>query len=381
MNNTTVTVTTPTTTTPSMETLELIVLRTDGALNANFDEIEAFLDQQMDGYRLVQYSDNADESIRQMRKDRSDLNKLVTSIKSTKKVVKDEFMVPLNQFNERADRLIALIEEPKMVIDEKIKELEEAGREAKRKAIREYYDSISARVDDDFKEELYRRLYNASWENATATQKAYKEGLKKGVDNFIYGMQCLKLSNHEFMEDGIREFKLNLDLSAAIKVMEDKQAQKEELLRKEQERLEEERRRIEEAAQAEAQRKIDEANKEAQRKIEEAQKKAEEEAQRKIEAQMQKVVAETEKTISDAVAKATAEIEKKAQTPQSFVAPSTTTVIDRSDRIQIQPQTLPHITVDEPVATDKVTVVFDKVEWELIQKYADRMGVKYAVKA
>lgn len=372
-------------TTPSVEALELTVVRTNGVLDANFDQIETFLDQQLDGYRLVQYSDNADESIRQMRKDRADLNRLAASIKNTKKEVKDEFMAPLNQFNERADRLIALIEEPKTVIDEKIKELEEAGREAKRKAIREYFDSIfdnvSAGVDDDFKEDLYRRLYNPSWENATATQKAYKEGLKKGVENFTYGMQCLKLSNHEFMEDGIREFKLNLDLSAAIKVMEDKQAQKEELLRKEQERLEEERRRIEEAAQAEAQRKIDEANAEAQRKIEEAQKRAEEEAQRKMEAQMQKVVAETEKTISDAVAKATMEIEKKVQTTTEPVSTVNATVIDRSDRLQAHSLNMPHIDLSDPSGTRKVLVEFDEMDWTIIQKYADRMNVKYTVKA
>lgn len=386
------TVTANVATAPTVGSLELTVARTNGVLNVNFDEINKSLDEFLDGYRIIQYSSDADKRIKQLRQDHADLNKLSAAIKGTKKEVKEQFMAPLNTFNEEVDKLLAKIEEPKQVIHEKVKELEEAGREEKRKNIRDYYDSISSEVDADFKEELYKRLYNTSWENATATQKAYKDGLSKGVENFVYGMKCLKLSNHEFLDDGLREFKLSLDLTKAIELMEEKQKQKEELLRKEQERLEAERKRIEEEAEAEAQRKIDEANAEAQRKIEEATKKAEEEAQKKIDASLEKMVAETEKTIKAAVEKATAEIEAKVQTQDSPspVVSANTNVIDRTARVQVTPLTMPRVDLDAPVVitpvvdtpatAGKVVVEFETTGWELVQKYADRMGVNYTVK-
>ena len=360
--------------------MTLVVNTTRGEIKANFDELKVSLNQNLDKYRLVKYSDDAEDQMRQMKQDRAELNKLTTALKEKDKEVKKAIMVPYDTFHEGVVELLALVEEPKQVIDAKVKELEEAAREAKRADIRAEYETLAVNVDTDFKEELYKRLYDPKWENATATKKAYKEGLKKGVDNFCYGMQCLRLSNHEFLEDGIREFKLTLDLTSAINLMEKKAKEKAELLQREQERLENERKRIEEEADKRLEEERKRIEKEADEKLEKERKRLEEEVEEKVE---EKLKEEREQRKSESE-NATVEqlVEKKTVTPVTTGVYMTSTLNPVSSASK--PEPVP-VRVNDLPRTDanvvgKVIVAFEPSDWNLIKKYADRMGISYMTK-
>lgn len=353
-----------------ISSLKLNVVRRNGVLTANFKALEGALDKKLDEYRLVQYADDADKKKKQLKEDRKDLNQLSSALKAQKKEVKEEFMKPLNDFEDGMNRLLKLVEEPKLVIDDKIKELEDAEREHKRAQIQGFWEKISGGYADDFLDDLYKKIYVASWENTSTTQKTYKEALQKGLDNYIHGMQCLRISNHEFMDDAIREFKLTLDLQKAIDLMEEKKKQKEELLKKEEERLAAERLRIEreakEKAEAEAKAKL-----EAERlRIEaEARVKAEAEAKAKMEAERALLEAETKK-------KAEEEAKKVKTTP----APATSQATRGNAQVYTPTHVSPTPVQAASTGTDFVTVMFHASEWKAVQRYADRLGVQYKVK-
>ena len=348
-----------------MEKFNLAVTHGAGSINADFESVRAQVRDIKNTYAVVQYSDDVETQMQQMKADRTALNKFAAELDDIRKGVKKSYLVPLETFEAEIKDLIAEIKEPCQVIDAKIKELEEAGREKKRADIRKFYDTISAQVEDDFREELYKRLYNPTWENASSTQKAYKDGLKTGVDSYVLGMKCLKMSNHEFLEDGIREFRLTFDANAALKVMEDKKTQKEELLRREQERMEREKAEAiaRAAAEAEAAAKAAaeaELAKERARIQAEEQAKAEIDLQRKLEEQ--KKAFEDEKLARETAAKT----EAKATPVMNVVIPQT---VERT----VQP-------VSSVVAdANAVTVKFNTTDWESIRKYADRIGMKYTV--
>ena len=353
-----------------MEKFNLAVTHGAGSINADFESVRAQVRDIKNTYAVVQYSDDVETQMQQMKADRTALNKFAAELDDIRKSVKKSYLVPLEAFEDEIKALIAEIKEPCMIIDTKIKELEEEGRERKRQAIREYYDSISAEVEDDFREELYKRLYDPKWENVSATQKAYKDGLKKGVDEYVFGMKCLKMSNHEFLEDGIREFKLTLDANAALKVMDDKKAQKEELLRREQERMEREKAEAIARAAAEAEAAA-RAAVEAELAKERARIQAEERAKAEAEA---KARFEEEKRAMEEAEKAKAEEVKV--TPNTPV--SQTVVVPRTVERTVSPVQAQTVS---PVVTDanKVTVKFEPTDWESIKKYADRIGIKYTV--
>ena len=357
-----------------MEKFNLAVTHGAGSINADFESVRAQVRDIKNSYAVVQYSDDVETQMQQMKADRTALNKFAAELDDIRKSVKKAYLVPLEVFEDEIKALIAEIKDPCALIDSKIKELEEEGRERKRQAIREYYDSISAEVEDDFREELYKRLYDSKWENASATQKAYKDGLKKGVDEYVFGMKCLKMSNHEFLEDGIREFKLTLDANAALKVMDEKKAQKEELLRKEQERMEREKAEAIAKAAAEA-----EAQAKAAIELEMAKERAriEAEAKARAEAEMQERLAEERKRAEEAERKAAEERAKAADVIRITPA-SQNVVIPRTVERPVPPATTQNV-AQPSASTNTVTVTFDKTDWESIKKYADRIGAKYTV--
>ncbi|MEG1742319.1 MAG: hypothetical protein RR237_05520, partial [Acetivibrio sp.] len=146
------------------------------------------------------------------------------------------------------------------------------GRNAKKTEIRTFYDGLFSKPDD-FKEELFKKVYDSSWENASATKKAYKDALTAAVTNYQLGAVTIQALKSDFEEQGIDKFKNTLDVTKAIEVMNHLHEQKESLLKKERESLEREKIRIEEAAKQKIASEVKKKEEEVQRQNEENKKK------------------------------------------------------------------------------------------------------------
>ncbi len=254
----------------NLENIVLAPVYEVGTFKMDFEVLKTEIVKLADSYSMTQYSDDVTEVIKEMKSDRAELNKMKKAFDEKRIDAKNAYMVPYQKFEVQVKELIEKLDVPCRAIDAKIKDLEETAREKKREAINAYWEQISVSLDDETKQFLYKKLYNPSWENVTATQKAYKEGLQNGIDNYVSGMNTIK-GMSDYVEEGIKKFKETLSLSDAIAEIQRLKKQKEEIIAKERERLEREqqikleaeRRRIE----AEA---LEKARKEAQAERDEA---------------------------------------------------------------------------------------------------------------
>lgn len=234
---------------------ELTVSTKPGEFVSNIAELKAAVIAKVEEYKNTQYiAEKENDQVKLMKNDRAALNKLVKAIDQKRVCIKKDYLRPYEAFELEVKDVLTAIKKQTDILDTVISDFENRAKEEKRTAIRSYYNEIVQDVPEDFREELYTLLYDSKWENATATQKAYKEHLSAGVTNYVKGMETLALMKSDYLEEGINEFKKTLSLQDALLVIRTQEEKRDALLKKEKERLE---REAEEKAKAAIQKERD----------------------------------------------------------------------------------------------------------------------------
>lgn len=350
-----------------------------GVIKSNLSMIEKSVDKVVSDLKNTTYAGTREDRIKMMRKDRADCNKAIAALEAERKKQKKIFSKPWDDFEIEVKSLVAKIESAATAIDNQVKTLEEERRSEVRKNIREYYDTISEPVGE-FREELYQKVYDASWENVSSSMKAYKDGLKKAVDDYVQGITTLNLMEapEDIKAEAIKRFKDTLDSMVSVKYIAEEKARQEEL-----------RKRIEE----ETKRKL-EAQK--QREIEEAKRKAAAEERARLEAERR---AEEERTRQEEARQRELELkrmedEKKQQAKNK---PADTLHSDLPNGFTPAPSAFDFgllggnsafddgvpADADKPTQTKdktKVTITFDADEWPIVKEYCEKMQIFFFVK-
>lgn len=284
----------------------------DLVITYNFAEYKNAIEKLADSYKVVQYSEDADEQLKQLREDRATLNKQKADIDEKRKKLKNMCLAPITKMEEEFKELQRVIDIPCNEIDSTIKNIEEQARAAKKREILEFFRDAAVVLDDkDAANFLWGKLYKKEWENKTCSKKKYKEEIQNGIKTYLDGMTALNAITSDFKEDGIKEFKDSLDLAAAMAVINNRQKQQDEAVerakRKMQEEEEKKIREAEEQARREEQKKNEEvrlamlaaqqkavAEEARARKAEEERLKAEEEAKKASDAKKTKIFVKLE---------------------------------------------------------------------------------------
>jgi hypothetical protein len=246
-----------------------------GSIAYNVDEIkkQALAIKQM--YETMVYSaTTAEQRNKDIKADRAKLNKAAKEAKAKLSEVKSAYMAPFSEFEAGIKEAVTTIGEATEILDKKVKEFEEAARAEKKAQITDYYDKsfTASGIDPNVKNVIFTIIYDPKWENATATQKAYKEGIDDGLTKYESGVKALSGDTYKsYHDEAMKVFLQNLDLAAALAEVEALKKRDEEIIRREKERLEAEAKRKAEAELAEARRRAEEA----ERKAKEAQEAAE----------------------------------------------------------------------------------------------------------
>lgn len=340
----------------NLQNVELVVTQSVGEITGNFTEIKNQLEKVMAVYKTTQYeAATAAENIKLMKTDRAELAKAQKSLAKKVSEAKKTALTPFEKFKNEANQLNEMIEEQRKFLDTEIKDYEQKGREEKRALIRTFYDSINSEIEEDFREELYTRVYNSSWENVTATAKAYKEGLLKAVKNYLNGKETIHCMESDFTEEGISELRRSLNISEAVNTIQKLEKQKEEMLARERVRIQEEERR---KAEAEAKRKAEE-----EMRIREAEIRAKMEAEK--EAESKKIAEEINKMqnmpSSMPIVRAIA-AEKNGKVPEKNLKES----IDRNSSYN-----------EKTNGQEMVTVCIAKESWSDVKNYLEFNGYTY----
>ena len=211
-----------------MNELQVVVDQKPGVIGFNFEEIRDELQARMDLYKNATFTD---EYRVYAKNEVAALRKMKKAIDDKRKEVKNQYMIPYNDFEGKAKELMQIIDQPIGLISQQITEMEERRKAEKKAKIGALYDSLVGDLGDHL---TLKKIYNAKWENASTSMAAVRKEVA-----------MLEAMTSDAVPEALRRYKEDLDLAGAINYVNQYEAQKAEIMKRkaEKKRLEEEQKR------------------------------------------------------------------------------------------------------------------------------------------
>lgn len=195
-----------------MNELQIINLDSTDISTWNFPAIKAELQKYLSEYEGLVYTD---ETIKDAKKDKAELNKAKKVIEDARKAYKTKCLEPYEAIEPKIKELTGLIEKRRLQIDETVKEYEARQKAAKEKEVREYYDRISGPFGADA-DRIYQKIFDTRWINATTSTAKYREGVQSAVASVIHGLEEVKALDTPFADTLIDLYLETLSMEAVI---------------------------------------------------------------------------------------------------------------------------------------------------------------------
>lgn len=224
----------------------------DGFLKSidwNFEDLKTEIEQKSNEYMNLVYSD---DQIKEAKKDRAAINKLISALETKRKEIKNQVMVPYKDFEKKEKELVGIIQRAMNNIDSQIKGYEEGLRQEKLKKVKEIYKEAIGDLDQVVS---FERIFKDSWLNASTTLKSVKEEIASIYVKVDADLKVINKESSVYSYEMKEEYLKTFDLSAAMaKKQELEETARKKALFEEQKRKEAEERECklrEEAARVE----------------------------------------------------------------------------------------------------------------------------------
>jgi len=176
------------------------------AIEFNYEELKNWVTEKAEYYNSLVYDDG---SVKDAKSDRATLNKFVKSLKDARTAKKKEILEPFEDFSDKIDELIAIIEEPLQSIDTHVKEYEQAKKDAKLEEIKAMWESI------EHPEWLKAaQIWDKTWLNATVSIKKVGEQMAAKVAGIVKQEAWMK--ELEYSAEALAVFHETADYEKAI---------------------------------------------------------------------------------------------------------------------------------------------------------------------
>lgn len=173
----------------------------------NQEEVKAWVAARVQDYKNIAYTE---DQVKDMKKDRADLNKLRTAFESERKRLKKVCMEPYNLFEQQVKEVVALIDEPIQLIDSQLYELEERRKQQKKKDIEALFDTIGFQTFV-----ILDNIFDQKWLNASVSLGKIEEQMKSIM--YKIGTDVATIGNlPEFSFEAMEVYKKTIDLNKAI---------------------------------------------------------------------------------------------------------------------------------------------------------------------
>ncbi|WP_270541365.1 DUF1351 domain-containing protein [Coprococcus sp. AF102-57] len=173
----------------------------------NNEELKAAIAEKVKDYKTIAYTE---DSLKDMKADRADLNKLKKAFEDERKRVKKICMEPYTKFEQQVKEITALIDEPIGLIDSQIKEIDESRKAVKREEIEELFLTIG--FQSFVKLDM---IWDEKWLNATVTLPKIEEQMKSRM--YQIGTDVVTISKlPEFKFEAMEVYRKTLDMNQAI---------------------------------------------------------------------------------------------------------------------------------------------------------------------
>lgn len=194
-----------------------------GSIEANFDALDAKVDEILAEYDGWEPSADSAEDVEQCMRERKYLNGLAKQVDERRKAVKAEYLRPLDAFEARANATRDRIKDAAARLQAVEKEADQARRDKKEAELREHYEAMAGVLAEMVP---YEGLADPKWLNKTAPLPKCKEELEGRVRKVAADWEALKDMGLAFQEQAELRFFQSLDLGHAVawakKLEEDK---------------------------------------------------------------------------------------------------------------------------------------------------------------
>lgn len=173
----------------------------------NNEELKAAIAEKARDYTTIAYTE---DSLKDMKTDRADLNKLKNAFEDERKRVKKICMEPYTKFEQQVKEITVLIDEPIRLIDSNIKEIDERRKAEKKMRIEELFHSVGFQsfVTLDM-------IWDDKWLNATVAFSKIEEQMKSRM--YQIGTDIMTIGKlPEFSFEAMEVYKKTLDINQAI---------------------------------------------------------------------------------------------------------------------------------------------------------------------
>lgn len=208
------------------------------AIRANIPAVKAWLESEMSQYDGLIYTEDgkaaAKKKVAELRKGKKEIGDIC-------KEVKKQCMEPYEQFEKEVKELLFLVDKPIVHINGQVEAFEQKRMEERDAEIKEIYQEEIGDLADFLS--LYR-IRSDKWSNASTNVKTIRKEMQEAISSARAGKSAIEAMNSDAVPDALRKFQSTLNLADALSYINQYEAQKTEMLKREEERRrqEEERR-------------------------------------------------------------------------------------------------------------------------------------------
>ena len=183
----------------------------------NYEELSREISARIEKYRNLVYTD---ENIKEAKKDRADLNKLIKALEDKRKDVKKTILKPYTLFENQVKELVGLIENVNNDIDMQVKTYTEKQREEKREKVKEIYEkAMSVEGAEGIAEILtFDRVFKESFLNSSTTFKSIVNEIEDLRDRVRHDIDVINADTGEYQFEMKQAYLKNLDMTEALSV-------------------------------------------------------------------------------------------------------------------------------------------------------------------
>lgn len=216
-----------------MSELQFDVIQNAGSIEMDTAELESQLSKKMEEYKTKQFTE---DSKKEGKDDLAILRKLKKAVGDRDREVKKQHMKPYDDFHEKVNRLISLIDEPIQIIDGQLKVYEENRVNERKKDIQGIYDSF---VDDVLEDYIpLEVIYGSKWTNATTTLKSIKAEIEEIAKKTSEDISAISAMKSDVTDKALNLYMNNHNLACAIAYINDYETSKVKILKQQQEEQE-----------------------------------------------------------------------------------------------------------------------------------------------
>lgn len=176
-------------------------------ISFNYEELKTELTAAVQKYETLVYTE---EQLKEAKADRAKLNKLKTALNDERIRRKKEYLKPFEDFENKINEIIGIIDKPVGLIDKQVKDFEEKRKADKRIEIGVLWDKFER---PDWL--TLPKIFEESWLNVSCSMKAIEQDISEKLERIQKDLQTLE-SMDGFGFEAIDEYKRTLDLNSAI---------------------------------------------------------------------------------------------------------------------------------------------------------------------